>query len=100
MVTPTWFTNLPTGGGWGFRLFPLALIRATIEGCQRAQAPAVLYLHPREVDPEGPRVPLSYLKRFAAYGTRTDATARMSALLECYSFMSLEDMVGTWQSAS
>jgi len=100
MVTPIRITNLPTGGGWGFRLFPLALIRATIESYQRANAPAVLYIHPREVDPDGPRLRLSRVKRFVAYGTRTDVTERISALLVCYRFMTLEDMVGTWQSAS
>ena len=100
MVTPVRITNLPTGGGWGFRLFPLAMIRATIEGYVRAQAPAVLYLHPREVDPDGPRLRLPRLKRFAAYGTRTDATERISVLLERYRFITLEEMVGTWLFAS
>ena len=100
MVTPIGITTLPTGGGWGFRLFPAALIRATIDSCQRAQTPAVLYLHPREVDPDGPRLQLPLLKRFAAYGTRSDASARLSTLLERYRFMTLEEMVDRWQSAS
>jgi polysaccharide deacetylase family protein (PEP-CTERM system associated) len=100
MVTPVRLTNLPTGGGWGFRLFPIAMICATVNGYERAHAPAVLYVHPRDVDPDGHRLRLSYLKRFAAYGTRTDATKRISVLLERYRFMTLEDMVATWQSAS
>ena len=100
MVTPTRLVNLPTGGGWGFRLFPLAMIAATIERYQREEMPAVLYLHPREVDPDGPRLRLSPLKRFAAYGTRADATPRISALLERFRFTTLGEMVATWQSAS
>jgi hypothetical protein len=78
----------------------MAMICATVEGYERAQAPAVLYLHPREVDPDGPRLRLSPLKRFAAYGTRTDATERISLLLERYRFTTLEEMVGTWPSVS
>ncbi|HEX9079866.1 MAG TPA: polysaccharide deacetylase family protein [Desulfuromonadaceae bacterium] len=100
MVTPARLVNLPSGGGWGFRLFPLAMIRGTIERCGRAGVPAVLYLHPREVDPAGPRLPLSPLKRFAAYGTRADASPRISALLERFRFTTLRELVATWQSAS
>ena len=100
MVTPTPLVNLPSGGGWGFRLFPLAMIKATIERYGRQEAPAVLYLHPREVDPDGPRLPLSPLKRFAVYGTRTDATPRLSAVLDSFRFTTLAGMVATWQSVS
>jgi polysaccharide deacetylase family protein (PEP-CTERM system associated) len=100
MVTSTRLFNLPSGGGWGFRLFPLALIRGTIERYDSAGVPAVLYLHPREVDPDGPRLRLSALKRFAAYGTRADATPRISALMERFHFTTLAEMVATWQSAS
>lgn len=100
MVTPTRWGNLPSGGGWGFRLFPLVMIQATIERYQREGSPAVLYLHPREVDPDGPRLRLSPLKQFAAYGTRADATPRISALLEQFRFTTLAEMVATWPSAS
>jgi peptidoglycan-N-acetylglucosamine deacetylase len=99
MVTSTRLINLPTGGGWGFRFFPLSMIIDTVERLERANAPAVLYLHPREVDPGGPRLRLSPLKRFIAYGTHTDATPRLSALLERFSFTTLAEMVATWQSA-
>lgn len=100
MVTPTWLVNLPTGGGWGFRLFAQSMITSTIERYQREESPAVLYLHPREVDPDGPRLRLPALKRFAAYGTRKDATPRLSALLERFRFTTLAELVATWQSAS
>jgi len=100
LVTKTCIGNLPTGGGWGFRSFPMGLITATIEGYQRDAAPAVLYLHPREVDPDGPRLQLSPFKRFITYGPRTNATLRLSELLRRFRFMTLEEMVLTWQSAS
>lgn len=100
MVTPTPWGNLPSGGGWGFRFFPQAMILGTVERYGRDGSPAVLYLHPREVDPDGPRLALSPLKRFAAYGTRADATPRLSALLGRFRFTTLREMVATWQSAS
>ncbi|MDK9718798.1 MAG: polysaccharide deacetylase family protein [Trichlorobacter sp.] len=100
LVTKTSIVSLPTGGGWGFRLFPLGLIVATIESYVRDAAPAVLYLHPREVDPDGPRLQLPLFKRFLAYGMRTDATMKLSSLLQRFRSMTLEEMVRTWQPAS
>ncbi len=93
MVTPFCCTNLPTGGGWGLRLFPLTMITSTIERYQSEKIPAVLYLHPREVDPDGPRLRLSPLKYFVSYGARSDAMPRISALLERFRFSTLLDMV-------
>ncbi|WP_367618939.1 polysaccharide deacetylase family protein [Pelotalea chapellei] len=100
MVTPTPMGNLPTGGGWGFRLFPLPLISSTIRRYQKAGHPAVLYLHPREVDPLGPRLDLSPLQSFAAYGTRNDAAPRITALLKTFRFTTLESMVRSWKLVS
>ena len=100
LVTKMGLVSLPTGGGWGFRLFPLRLIKSTIKAYLRDAAPAVLYLHPREIDPEGPRLQLPVLKRFLAYGTRTDATVRLSELLQRLRLLTLQEMVTTWQPAS
>lgn len=93
LVTPTWCGNLPTGGGWGFRFFPTALIADTIRRLNASAHPALLYLHPRDADPEGPRLALPPLKRFASYGTRNDALPRMKRLLERFRFTSLKELV-------
>jgi polysaccharide deacetylase family protein (PEP-CTERM system associated) len=100
MVTRSWLGNLPTGGGWGFRFFPLRMIFSTIEALNRRHHPAVLYLHPREMDPAGPRLELSPLKRFVSYGTRTDAAPRLSELFQRYRFITLKELVNEWQHAS
>ena len=93
LVTPTWFGNLPTGGGWGFRFFPTALVEHTLERLNAAGNPGVLFLHPREVDPDGPRLRLPPLKRFVAYGTRNDAVPRVRRLLERFRFTTLKELV-------
>lgn len=98
-VTPSFLGNLPTGGGWGFRLFPRFLVERTVRALNREGEPAVIYLHPREVDPDGPRLPLSPLRRFAAYGTRSDASERLTALLGSFSFGTLGSLVEEWESA-
>ena len=100
MVTRSWMGNLPTGGGWGFRFFPVRMIRATIEELNSRHHPAVLFLHPREVDPDGPRLDLPSLKRFVSYGTRTDAAPRLNELFRRYRFITLKEMVYEWQHVS
>jgi polysaccharide deacetylase family protein (PEP-CTERM system associated) len=100
MVTRSCIGNLPTGGGWGFRFFPFKMLCTTIEALNRRHHPAVLYLHPREVDPAGPRLDLPSLKRFVSYGTRTDATPRLSKLFRRYRFITLKELIDKWQYVS
>lgn len=99
MVTPTLLGNLPTGGGWGLRVFPQRVIHKTIRKLNIAGAPAVLFLHPRELDPAGPRLRLAPLKKFATYGPRTDVSQRLDNLLRRFRFGTLRDMVEQWESA-
>jgi peptidoglycan-N-acetylglucosamine deacetylase len=99
MVTPSPIGNLPSGGGWGFRFFPLPLIRHTIKRLNAAGTPALLYLHPREMEACGPRLPLSPLCSFASYGPRTEATGRLRDLLCHFRFQTLREMALAWQSA-
>lgn len=50
-------TNVPTGGGGYFRLFPYQVSRWLIRRVNRLdQKPAMFYFHPWEIDPEQPRI--------------------------------------------
>jgi peptidoglycan-N-acetylglucosamine deacetylase len=97
MVTPSFLGNLPTGGGWGFRFFPLAMIARTVAGLNVAGNPAVLFLHPREMEPAGPRLRLSLLREFAAYGPRTNPERRLKHLLQRFSFGTLRQLEEQWE---
>ncbi len=99
MVTPSFLGNLPTGGGWGFRFFPLAMIAGTMAGLNAAGNSAVLYLHPREMEPAGPRLRLSLLREFAAYGPRTNPERRLKHLLQRFSFGTLRQLEEQWERA-
>jgi peptidoglycan-N-acetylglucosamine deacetylase len=99
MVTPSLLGNLPTGGGWGFRVFPQRMIHESIRKLNRAGAPAVIFLHPRELDPSGLRLRLKPLKKFAAYGPRSDVSGRLDTLMRRFRFGTLREMVDKWESA-
>ena len=98
MVTPSVIGNMPTGGGWGLRFFPRCMIRNTIRTLNGAGSPAVLFLHPRDVDPSGPRLQIRPLKKFVSYGPRNDLTGRLTDLLRRYRFATLKEMVEEWNS--
>lgn len=59
--------NYPMGGGWGLRMHSPRHVIRSIESRNRAGSPAVLFVHPWEIDPDPPRVPLPPGLRFAHY---------------------------------
>ncbi|MEI6214146.1 MAG: polysaccharide deacetylase family protein [Desulfuromonadales bacterium] len=100
LVTPGRLTNLPCGGGWGLRMFPLKTVLRGIKAAHDSGNPAVFFLHPREVDPGGPRLKLPLLKSFAAYGPRKDSTSRLKCVAETGVSIPLRELVDSWPSAS
>ncbi|MEM7396979.1 MAG: XrtA system polysaccharide deacetylase, partial [Verrucomicrobiota bacterium] len=54
--------NLPVAGGGYLRLYPYAVTRWAIRRINREGHPAVVYMHPWEVDPGQPRPAVSRLK--------------------------------------
>ncbi len=56
--------RLPFCGGGYFRLAPYRLVRAGLRHVNRHDGkPAIVYLHPWEMDPDQPRAPVGYLRR-------------------------------------
>jgi polysaccharide deacetylase family protein (PEP-CTERM system associated) len=55
--------NICFAGGGYLRVLPVKLVERGIEGLNRAGHPGMIYFHPWELDPEGPRVPLSWRQR-------------------------------------
>jgi polysaccharide deacetylase family protein (PEP-CTERM system associated) len=58
---------MPLGWGWGLRMSSPRRVLRTIEHANEAGIPAVLTVHPWEVDPDPPRVALPPRLRFAHY---------------------------------
>jgi polysaccharide deacetylase family protein (PEP-CTERM system associated) len=54
------------GGGY-LRLFPYSIIRHMGRKLMNAGSPLIFYIHPREIDPHHPRIPMSYKRRFKSY---------------------------------
>jgi polysaccharide deacetylase family protein (PEP-CTERM system associated) len=54
------------GGGY-LRLFPYRLIRQMSRRVLASGAPVMFYIHPREIDPYHPRIPMPFRRRFKSY---------------------------------
>jgi len=78
--------NLPAAGGGYFRLLPYALCRAALRDAARRGASATFYIHPWELDPEQPRLPVPALTRLRHYGGLRQTEARLDRLLGEFRF--------------
>jgi len=66
-VVPVLGRRLTLFGGGYLRLAPKPLIEWGIARLRAAGRPLVVYVHPREVDPDHPRLPLSLTRHFKCY---------------------------------
>jgi polysaccharide deacetylase family protein (PEP-CTERM system associated) len=80
---------MPLGWGWGLRMSAPAMVLREIARANNAGRPAVLTLHPWEIDPEPPRVALPAGLRFAHYFRLTGFAGRLREILRGAAFSSL-----------
>ena len=77
---------IPAAGGGYLRQFPVAVIRRAFREASERGEPATFYIHPWEIDPGQPRLPVSALNRVRHYRGLAGALARIENLLEEFSF--------------
>lgn len=77
---------MPMGWGWGLRMSAPSRVLKEIERANRAGRPAVLTIHPWEIDPDPPRVALPPGLRFAHYFRLNGFRGRLRAILRGASF--------------
>jgi polysaccharide deacetylase family protein (PEP-CTERM system associated) len=83
--------NLPAGGGAYFRTLPEGLVHRAFEDAQRRMVPGTFYIHPWELDPEQPALPVSPLVRVRHYRGLDRTEGRLRRLLGTFSFRSIRE---------
>jgi len=78
--------RLPVAGGGYFRLFPYRMTRRAIDRINGERQPAMVYLHPWEIDPDQPRLPVGPLTRFRHLVNVGKTEPRLRRLLAEVSF--------------
>jgi polysaccharide deacetylase family protein (PEP-CTERM system associated) len=94
-ITVTDFGGQPVclfGGGY-LRFFPYSLIRREANKVLSRGRPVVFYIHPREIDPEHPRLPMNAYRQFKSYFNLKSTLPKVSQILDDFRFCTFQDLI-------
>ncbi len=82
-------------GGFFLRLFPAWYIEKMLARANREGTPVFIYLHPREIDPQAPHLPLKGIDRLVQYWNIAGTEAKLRRLLGCgqFQFVTMGDYI-------
>jgi polysaccharide deacetylase family protein (PEP-CTERM system associated) len=83
---------MPIGWGWALRMSSPRRVLRAIERANAAGNPAVLMVHPWELDPDPPRVPLPPRMRFAHYFRLDGFRDRLRTVLRGADFGAIREL--------
>jgi polysaccharide deacetylase family protein (PEP-CTERM system associated) len=83
--------NLGAAGGGYLRLLPLSVLTTAFRRMNDSGHPAVLYLHPWEIDPDQPRLPVRGLGRITHYTNLANTLDRLRRVLTRFRFCTMEE---------
>ena len=86
--------RIPAAGGGYFRQFPYGLFRRTFRALSDRGTTGMFYIHPWEIDPEQPRLPVSSIARFRHYTGLHRTLPRLERLLSEFRFTSVAQRFG------
>jgi polysaccharide deacetylase family protein (PEP-CTERM system associated) len=82
--------RIPAAGGGYLRQLPLGLIQRSFRALGARSTPGMFYIHPWEVDPGQPRLPVGLFTRMRHYGGLERTLPRLERLLDEFRFTSVE----------
>jgi len=89
-----WRVNFPVAGGGYLRLFPYRVTAWAIRRINdKEKQPAMVYLHPWEIDPEQPRVACSWRSRFRHYQNLHSTEQKLTCLLREFSWAPMSEVL-------
>jgi polysaccharide deacetylase family protein (PEP-CTERM system associated) len=83
--------RVPFASGFFFRFFSSSVIRRAIRSLNRRGLPAMICLHPREIDPSAPRLALPLRERFIHYHGIRSTERKLTHLLDSFRFVSIRE---------
>ena len=90
---------MPLGWGWGLRMSSPRRVLRAIADANAAGRPAVLTVHPWELDPDPPRLRLPLKQRFAHYFRLAGFEARLKEIVSAAPFSTLAEAARCVRSA-
>jgi polysaccharide deacetylase family protein (PEP-CTERM system associated) len=86
--------RLPAAGGGYFRQFPYAVFQRAFSRLTRSGTSGVFYIHPWEVDPGQPKLPVGLVPRLRHYTGLERTLPRLERLLSEFRFTSVVKRFG------
>jgi len=83
------------GGGY-LRLFPYWLVRRMAHQVLGEGRPVVFYIHPREVDPMHPRLPMSRMRRFKTYVNLKTTEAKLRRIFRDFPVTTFKNVLSNY----
>jgi polysaccharide deacetylase family protein (PEP-CTERM system associated) len=80
------------GGGY-LRLFPYFLIRRMTSRVLEEGRPVIFYVHPREIDPRHPRLPMGAVRRFKSYVNLQTTASKVRRLISRFAVTTFESFL-------
>ena len=81
--------NWPVGGGGYLRLLPVSLVVHALNKAQKTGRPGMIYLHPWELDPGQPILPMGRFTRWRHRVNLRKTDAKLRRLLQKFKFLSV-----------
>lgn len=81
--------TMPAAGGGYLRHFPFWIVRRAFQEATERSKPATFYIHPWEIDPDQPRLPVGRLTRLRHYRGLGRTMSLMERLLTQFRFTSI-----------
>ena len=79
-----------SGGGY-FRLCPLPILTRLISMLNERGKPVMIYLHPRDLDAETPRMSMPFKRRFKCYVNVSGSIKKLKCILDRHAFCAIRD---------
>ncbi len=86
------------GGGY-LRLFPYSVVKTMACRVLNSERPVTFYLHPREIDPAQPRLPMNAKRRFKSYINLSSTEPKMRRLLGDFDWMTYGEYLNRYFSS-
>ena len=83
------------GGGY-LRLFPYWLIKQKARQVLAEGRPVVFYIHPREIDPAHPRLPMSRSRTFKSYVNLESTEAKIRQVLQDFPVTTFQNVISQY----
>jgi polysaccharide deacetylase family protein (PEP-CTERM system associated) len=84
--------SVPFGGGMYYRLLPYPVIRAGLRRLNRKNIAGNVYFHPREFDPDLPRLKTGLKMKLIVYAGTAGLEAKLERMLEDFTFVPLKEI--------